>query len=349
MEKLEFTKIEIPTELEYVIKRNFQLDPSTGEERMPRTEKPRVLHIEHNQFLNRSLEILEEKTVDLDIQKALEIPTSHDDIIELNPSKRIELRDELAQTLITYSTLAVSAFKGEEPKERIAIYEQLAAEEISPYRYDPQLLHEAAERASQVRFHIKEKDYPTALDYVTRRNYWLDQEDEEGNRLIDVTTPPLLDRDHHKFLDATLKRINPDGTVDMGHRWKPTEPVQTEDILRVGAVERGLRLDILANELFVNAEAAATVHYDPEGLAAFHEGLAAQEVARYRDNPDFLQEAAAQAEKAYKEGKPFVIDERRGEIIRPGQPGQIKLASPEEQALLPQIKHLSATIIEEIR
>lgn len=145
----------------------------------------------------------------------------------------------------------------------------------------------------------------TELDYIELHDYSISYYLNVG-KIFRYNEPCLVYRDHGKFLEAVWKRINPDGSVNMG-KWI-TEPIkiQSLDSSHLSKEEFDYKLKLLAQALFCYSICAGKVQQRVDEVAIY-EGLTAQEVARFRDNPVFLARAVEIADEAQDWGRPYVI------------------------------------------
>ena len=137
-------------------------------------------------------------------------------------------------------------------------------------------------------------EMPTELDYVFLRN-WSDATEAVIGLMERTEEPSLAHHDHIKFVEVLMHRINPDGSVDRGDH--TTNLIAAEDISVLSPEKRGQACDELANSLFSWARSASR---DPQNREAVNwaEGCAAQQVSRYRYEPEFRRQAAEIADQA---------------------------------------------------
>jgi hypothetical protein len=156
----------------------------------------------------------------------------------------------------------------------------------------------------------------TALDYVTLRNYTNNCGTEEP--VIFGEEPLRHYRNHSKFLEAAMRRVNPDGTVK-GRGLTLTGPFEVENISRWTPKERILKRDYLAQGLVTLSGMAARDHEAPE-FAVYSEHLAGQTLAPFRHEPKFLQEISQLADDIHNCRKQVeAVYYLRGQLVRESQ------------------------------
>ena len=151
-------------------------------------------------------------------------------------------------------------------------------------------------------------ELPTDLGYVTLVNHVPNY--RTGR--VEVIEPPLVPRiDHQGFLEAVLKRINPDGSITTPYhaifigkeRRDTSSPIKTRCVSDLGLKERIAERNRLAQTLFIHAMMAATVYHYPEDQVAYQETQAALALSPYRHESRFLQEVEWVVITAYSQGR----------------------------------------------
>lgn len=139
-------------------------------------------------------------------------------------------------------------------------------------------------------------EQPTALPYLTLRNYSYDY--ESGEVLVINSGAPIIPHiDYQRFYEAVKDRILPDGVVLM------EEGVKTEE--RVPVDEKGFsteqeRLDLieqLADTVHLRGAWASNYYANLEA-AAYHEGMTARALAPYRQQQAILDAVLHLAQKS---------------------------------------------------
>lgn len=148
---------------------------------------------------------------------------------------------------------------------------------------------------------MKKVEKTTDLAYIVMRNYAVNPETGQ-EQILSSENPLIAHIDHLRFFQAALSRIQPDGTINLGLRLKPVGPVAIEELSLRNKKERLAQCNHVAYTLRQRAGIAANYHDDPLDQAAYQEGEAAKDLARFRHDFDFLQEAAEIADTSYRLG-----------------------------------------------
>jgi hypothetical protein len=155
-------------------------------------------------------------------------------------------------------------------------------------------------------------EVPTQLPYATLRNF--DFNRRTGEPVILGEEPDRHHRNHQLFLQATLLRIRPDGTVK-GRGLTLTGPFETQDTSQWTPEERALENELIAQRLIQYSGMAARDHEEPE-YATYSEHLV--------HNPDFLEEVATIADQIHTCQRPldYLYRTPQGQLVRESQLAQ---------------------------
>lgn len=164
-------------------------------------------------------------------------------------------------------------------------------------------------------------EIPTDLRYVKLRNWsdFLEKHATELFRTEDVAIalrtpePTSIHVDYDEFVSAVMQRIDEAGCV---HAWDmltgeehTTEPIPIHDLSDANQEQRVQTEKMCAQELMHTVHSIISmrsayygVEIQPEVIAAHLEGFAAQRLAPYRSDLDFLQETVGLLKRAQEDG-----------------------------------------------